>query len=359
MRKARGGALAVYHRGELVVDIWTGFEDAESQRPWQAGTTAMSWSTTKGVTSALAHVLIERGLIELDRPIAEVWPEFACNGKRTITPRHVLAQEAGLHDIRHLLEDGNELLSHDRVAARIASATPAYEPGTANGYHALTYGYIIDELVRRTDGRTLAQAVTDEFATPLALTDFGLTMTDAAEFAPPPAFDPPPKGARSLAKTANLFTRLPPLRLDLASLAAAFLPRQGEVIGTPEFLASGNGSIGGVFTARSLAHFYSALIGDQRTTLWSSATLHTATRPHNHRRDKVLSVRPHWSLGFHRPWPRNEIGPEAFGFWGMYGSGAWADPQHHLAVALISPDSRALPLKSCSGTIAGIAANLA
>jgi CubicO group peptidase (beta-lactamase class C family) len=360
LRGARGGAAAVYHRGELVLDTWTGLRDAVSEAPWERDTVAMAWSTTKGVTSAAAHVVAQRGGFGLDDPVAAHWPEFAANGKGDTTVRHVLAQEAGLHDIRHLVPDARSMLDHERVANALAAATPAYEPGTASSYHALTYGFLVDELVRRTTGRTLTEVVRTEIAEPLGLDGFsiGSAGIPAASIAPAPPFADVGPGLRLLAKIVDIGTRLPPVRVDLGALASAFVPHGGELIGTPEFLASANGSVGGLFTARALARFYAALIGDggtDGTRIWSPETLERATAQVARRRDRVLSVRPLWSAGFHRPWPRSRLSAESFGFFGMFGSGAWADPSRHLAVALVTPDATGLPLVSIGKAVTAAA----
>jgi CubicO group peptidase (beta-lactamase class C family) len=349
VRGARGASVAVYHRDELVLDTWTGRRDAATGDPWQRDTVAMAWSTTKGVTSAAAHIVAQQGAFALDDPVAAHWPEFAVEGKRATTVRQLLAQEAGLFDIRHLVPDARAMLDHDRMAAALAGAAPAHAPGAANGYHALTYGYLVDELIRRTTGRTLAEVGRTEIAEPLQLDGFtiGSVGVDPDRIAPPPTFADASATLQRGAKLANLITRIPPVRVDLRTVAGAFVPRGGAVIGSPVLLATGNGSIGGLFTARSLARFYAALVADDGldgTTIWSPATRAAATVQQGCRRDRVLSVRPLWSVGFHRPWPRSVLGADAFGFFGMYGSGAWGDRGRRLAVALVTPDATGLPL---------------
>jgi CubicO group peptidase (beta-lactamase class C family) len=349
VQRGRGGAIAVYHRGELVLDTWAGRRDVDGDSPWERGTVAMGWSTTKGVTSAAAHLLAQQGAFGLDDRVADHWPDFAASGKAATTVRHVLSQEAGLHDVRHLVTDARSLLDHDEVAAALAAAAPAYVPGTANSYHALTYGYLVDEIIRRTTGQTLPEVVQTEIAEPLGLDGFGIGSIGLApeRLAPPPPFADAGTALRGAAKAANVVTRLPPVRIDLRAIASAFVPRDGDVIGSPAFLASGNGSVGGLFTARDLARFYAALVGDgglDGVEIWSPSTLDAATATRSSRRDRVLSVRPYWSAGFHRPWPRSLLGIESFGFFGMFGSGAWADRRRQLAVALVTPDTAGLPL---------------
>ena len=349
LRGGRGGALAVVHRGELVVDAWSGERDPATGAPWAHDTVAMAWSTTKGVSSTALHLLIQRGLLGIDDRVADHWPEFAAAGKGATTIRHVLTQSAGLYDIRHLVPSARAMLDHDEMAAALAGAPAAHEPGKDNGYHALTYGSLIDELVRRTSGRTLAEVVRTEIAEPLALDGFaiGSEGVDPARIAPPPTFGTLAPAVRRMGRLANCLTSLPPARIDLAAVASAFIPNDGTIIGTPAFLAVGNGSIGGLFTARSLARFYATLLlddGRDGAVLWTSETRRRATTAPTSGRDRVVSIRPFWTAGFHRPWPRRAVGPGTFGFMGMYGSGAWADPSRDLAVALVTPDARGLPL---------------
>ena len=138
-RRSRGGAaVAVFHRGEPMVDIWTG--TARAGLPWQRDTMAVSFSTTKGVVATVVHRLVDRGLLSYDEPVATWWPEFASNGKADITLRHLLTHQAGMHRVRNLVDGAEALLDWDAMTARLAAAEPAWQPGTRPGYHALTYG---------------------------------------------------------------------------------------------------------------------------------------------------------------------------------------------------------------------------
>lgn len=222
---AGGGAFCVYLDGAAVVDVWAGARDAPSGIPWQADSMAMSWSTTKGVTSTVLHMLADRGVLDYDSPIAAYWPEFAQNGKGGVTVRQLMAMEAGLYDVRHLIADPREMLDHDTMAAHLASARPLHEPGRASAYHAFTYGWLAGELVRRVTDATLGDFVRSEISEPLSL-DGCYIGTPAAEFdrvAARPALSPEPCVARSVAKAIDPLTRL--AGLSPARIAAAFLPR--------------------------------------------------------------------------------------------------------------------------------------
>ncbi len=197
---AGGGALCVYLDGVAVVDVWAGTRDRTSGVPWEADTMAMSWSTTKGVSSTVLHMLGDRGSLEYDSPVASYWPEFAVNGKGAVTVRQFMAMEAGLYDVRHLIDDPREMLDHDTMAAHLAEARPLHEPGQASGYHAFTYGWIAGELVRRITGSTLGAFVQAEIAEPLAL-DGCYIGTPAAQFdrvAARPTLSPEPASPERL-----------------------------------------------------------------------------------------------------------------------------------------------------------------
>jgi CubicO group peptidase (beta-lactamase class C family) len=168
LRRTTGGAaVGVYHRGELVVDLWGGRRTEDE--PWQRDTVGMCFSTTKGVTSAALHLLADQGQIDYDAPVAAYWPQFAQGGKERITVRHVLTHSAGLHRMRTLIDHASRMLDWEYMVAALERAEPAYEPGSRHGYHALTYGWLAGELVRRVAGRPIAQFVEEELARPLGL----------------------------------------------------------------------------------------------------------------------------------------------------------------------------------------------
>ena len=149
-----GAAVCVWHRGEVVVDCWGGTRD-DAGRRWEEGTVSVSFSTTKGVTSTLLHVLADRGLVDYDAPVCEYWPEFGQAGKRDLSVRHALCHEAGLFDVRSMVDKAERMLDWDYMAGALAAATPCHEPGKSHGYHGFTYGWLVGELVRRVTGARL------------------------------------------------------------------------------------------------------------------------------------------------------------------------------------------------------------
>src|SRR5262245_29077499 len=163
-----GAAVCVYHRGEKVVDIWGGTKDA-SGTPWQADTMSVSFSTTKGVTATILHILVDRGMLDYDDPVAKYWPEFAAEGKGQVTIRHLLCHQAGLFDIRRMIDHAGRMREWDYMTDVLARSAPTIAPGSASAYHGLTYGWLVGEVIQRVTGRPFAEVVQRELAQPLEL----------------------------------------------------------------------------------------------------------------------------------------------------------------------------------------------
>ena len=179
-----GAAVAVIAGGRLVVDLWAGHADAALSRPWQQDTIVNVFSTTKGMTAICAHRLAaDQGLLDIDAPVAKYWPEFAQAGKSEIPVRYLLSHRAGLPAVRQPLLPGSAY-DWERMTSALATEEPWWEPGSKHGYHALTFGYLVGELVRRISGKSLGIYFRDEIAGPLGL-DFyiGLSGKDAADAA--------------------------------------------------------------------------------------------------------------------------------------------------------------------------------
>jgi CubicO group peptidase (beta-lactamase class C family) len=161
-----GAAIAFCVDGELVVDLWGGHCDEARTRPWRRDTIANTYSTTKGMTAICAHQLVERGLLDLDAPVARYWPEFAANGKAAIPVRWLLSHQAGLPAVRKPLAS-EALYDWDAMTAALAEQEPWWEPGTRHGYHALTYGHLVGEVIRRASGSTVGAWFREHVAGPL------------------------------------------------------------------------------------------------------------------------------------------------------------------------------------------------
>ena len=185
-----GGSVAVFVDGEPVVDVWGGFADADRTIPWQRDTITNVWSVTKTMTALCALILADRGELDLDAPVARYWPEFAAAGKDKVLVRHLLAHTAGLPDWDGPIE---ELYDWPSATARLAAQAPQWEPGTAAGYHSLTQGFLVGEVVRRITGRSVGDFFAAEVAGPLGA-DFHIGLPAehdhrVALAVPPPSQD--------------------------------------------------------------------------------------------------------------------------------------------------------------------------
>jgi CubicO group peptidase (beta-lactamase class C family) len=166
---ARGGAaFAAVVDGELVVDLWGGMADDEADAPWREETLALLFSGTKGVVATCVLLLLERGLLDLDAPVARYWPEFAGAGKDGVLVRHVLSHTAGVPGLRSSFTT-DELLDGARMTAAVAAEAPFWAPGTRLAYHAVTFGWLCAELIRRVDGRSAGRFLAEEIVAPLEL----------------------------------------------------------------------------------------------------------------------------------------------------------------------------------------------
>jgi len=318
-----GAAVAAYVDGRPVVDLWGGLADPHTGRTWAEDTPVVVYSTTKGMTAVCTLLLWERGALDIDAPVADVWPEFAAAGKAGVTTRHLLCHQAGLpvFDEPIAFHDCHDL---DLVAARLAAQTPRWEPGGAHGYHPLTFGWLLGEVVRRVTGCSIGRILADEVVGPLGL-DMWLGL--------------PPDREADVA-------RLLPGRLDLATAASddpalAFLaaimepdsmtfqafanpPGQFDVesFNTTELHQAEWPAAGGITTGRSLARLYGELACDR---VLSGATLDEASRPQSSGLDRVLAVDTAFGLGFSLPSVAVVHSPGAFGHEGAGGSVGFAD----------------------------------
>jgi CubicO group peptidase (beta-lactamase class C family) len=345
LRQTEGGAaVCVYHRGEPVVDLWSGTRDPQG-RPWEADTMAMSFSTTKGVAATVLHVLVDRGLLDYDDPVAKHWPEFAQGGKERITVRQVLCHQAALHHIRKLIDDGEQMLDWEHMVGVLERATPAFEPGTASAYHALTFGWLVGELVQRVTSLRLPEVVEAELAKPLGLDGLYIGAPDearkrAAVLSLPRSRGPSPERYRLVARVVQTVNRTLRIPIDPSVIAdGLFVPGGLEIYFHPRVLEVPMPAVNGLFTARSLARLYATLAGGGQldgVRLLSEKTLARATQVQDRRLDRVVPVRMHWRLGYHRVFTTRGSVPSGFGHFGYGGSGAWADPRRDLAVAMVN-----------------------
>ncbi|MDI9829843.1 serine hydrolase domain-containing protein [Streptomyces sp. KAU_LT] len=181
-----GGSVAVLVDGEPVVDVWGGYADAGRTAPWRRDTIVDVWSVTKTMTALCALVLMDRGDLDPDAPVARYWPEFAAAGKDKVLVRHLLAHTAGLPDWDGSVED---LYDWPAATARLAARAPRWEPGTAAGYHSLTQGFLVGEVVRRVTGRGVGEFLADEVTGPLGA-DFHIGLPAGHDQRVAPAIPP-------------------------------------------------------------------------------------------------------------------------------------------------------------------------
>lgn len=255
-REELGAAVTVLIDGAPVVDLWGGWADAARTRAWERDTVVNVWSTTKGPTALCAHILIDRGLLDPDAPVATYWPEFAAAGKEGVLVRHLLSHRAGLAGLRepHSLE---QLFDWELTTSRLAAQEPWWEPGTVSGYHALTYGFLVGEVVRRVSGLLPGAFLEREVTGPLGL-DFTIGLPDkeagrAAELVHP--------RAQATSEQAAIFAQLAP-----AALAALTNPIAGaSEANTAAWRAAEIPAANGHGTARAVAALYAIVAGKGRS----------------------------------------------------------------------------------------------
>jgi CubicO group peptidase (beta-lactamase class C family) len=186
-----GASASVTLNGETVVDIWGGFTDQARSTAWQADTITNVWSTTKTMAALCLLMLVDRGLVDVDAPVATYWPEFGANGKHDIKVRHVMSHTSGLSGWEQPVAP-EDLLDWEKSTAMLAAMTPWWEPGTASGYHLITHGHLIGEILRRVDGRSLGEFFAQEVAGPLEA-DFHIGLPSSEFHRVSNVVPPPPR----------------------------------------------------------------------------------------------------------------------------------------------------------------------
>lgn len=328
-----GAALCVYVDGQAVLDVWAGWADREAQRPWQRDTSAVVFSTTKGVAAICVHLLLERGLLDLDAPIAAYWPEFAAAGKAKLPLRWMLSHRLGLPIVEADLSRA-EVFAHDPVARALAAQAPSWPPGSKHGYHVRTYGWMLAEIVRRVTGLTIGAFLAREVAAPLGL-DFHIGLPASEEervaklyMAPLPTDPTQLEIIERFMGPGTLMNRAFNQPGDLA---------YGEVWNTRDLHAAEIPSSNGIGTARALARLYASCVGsvDGVRTL-RPETVERAVQLQSEGRDKVLLIPTTFALGFMLPPSLGLDCPTScFGHPGAGGSLAFADTERRVSFAYV------------------------
>ena len=316
----QGASVAITMDGQPLVDLWAGDAD-DSGTPWAENTIANVYSTTKTMAATTMLVLADRGLVDLDAPVADYWPEFATNGKDGVLVRHVMSHTAGLSGFDPPIS-ATDLYDQDAVAAGLAKQTPWWEPGTASGYHAITQGHLQAEIVRRVTGRTLGTFFREEIAEPLGA-DFHIGLPEFEDH----------RVAQLVAPDLGLRMA----QMDLDSIAARSLlscPLDGTEPRTRAWRAAEIPAAGGTGNARSVGRVHSALAcgGEvDGVRIMSEATVERILEEQSETIDLVLGMKIRFGMGFGL---MNETiplsaSPRAF-FWGGWGG----------SIALVDLDRR-------------------
>ena len=334
-----GAAVAAYFRGEKVVDLWGGRRTPTSDAPWNRDTMVIVMSTTKGLAAMTLALANSRGWLDYEAPVARYWPEFAQNGKAEITVRQLLGHEAGLVllDEQLSIEKMRDL---DYVGHLLARQKPAWVPGTRHGYHAMTVGMYMQELIRHVDPRrrTLGRFFHEEIAEPLGI-EFYIGLPSDIPDSRLAKFKPLSRARAILALRST-----PAALIRKVLLPGSLLRRSLSIPSDADFnerrcleveVPAGNG----VGTARAIARAYSAFaeggteLGIMPETFARLTAPPIVARP----KDEVLGIPAYYSLGFIRPGPDIAFGssPRAFGTPGAGGSFGFADPDVRLGYAYV------------------------
>jgi CubicO group peptidase (beta-lactamase class C family) len=328
-----GAAVCAYLDGEVVVDLWGGLADPSTGRPWQRDTPVVVFSLTKGATVICILRLAERGLLDIDAPVADVWPEFAESGKEAIPVRWVLSHRAGVAAVDTPVTF-DDVLGWDGVVSAIARQRPFWEPGTRHGYHVRTFGWILGEVVRRCTGQSVGKMFADEIAGPLGL-DFWIGLPEELE--PSLACVIPPDPAEDAAAMAVAESTDDTL-FGKAAKGPGDLFAYDERWNTRPFHAAEMPSSSGITNARAVARMYAATVGDvDGIRLLAEETIRAASVVQSDGMDEVLGWPTKVGLGFALP---PFLGPEcpagSFGHGGAGGSLGFADPDSRLGFGYVT-----------------------
>jgi len=321
-----GASFAAFHKGRCVVDLWGGYRDRTRTKPWTRDTLINVWSSTKGIAATAVAILVDRGLLDYADKVAKHWPEFAANGKQDVTVAQLMSHQAGLNGFAEptALEDQFDWRG---CTGKLAQQKPAWPPGTASSYHAMTYGWLAGELVRCIAGRSVGDFVRDEIAKPLSA-DFFIGLPESEEKRVAEMIGPKRQA------------EVPPLS-DIALMALINPQQNPEMPNRREWRAAEIPAANGQSSAMGLARLYAALAGDgslEGVRILSPNTIARMTTPatNDGRQDMFLGFKDAWGMGFalNRP---GIYGPNAraFGHSGWGGSFGCADPDAEVSIGYV------------------------
>jgi CubicO group peptidase (beta-lactamase class C family) len=323
-----GAGFSLYADGEAKVDIWAGTADKVSGRAWDDRTLQLVFSTTKGATAVCVARLVDAGTLSYDDTVASHWPEFAAAGKEHVTVRQLMSHQAGLPYVDQVLSL-DDMLAVGPVVEALAAQAPVWGPGTTHGYHALTYGWLAGELVRRVDGRSIGTYFSEEVAVPLGL-DFWIGLPESEESrvstleAAPPPTDPAELVAlMQMMGPGTIGFKALTMNGSLLALGLAENPFNTRAVHATEMPAAN-----GITNASSLAKMYAATVSEvDGVRLLSPEVMRSASAEAVGGPDAALIAETRFGMGFML---NNEtvplLGPNAFGHAGAGGSLGQADP---------------------------------
>lgn len=315
--------VAVVREDELLADVAAGPRDPGGEEAVDSGTLFYAASTAKSVASSLAHVLVEAGELSYETRVAEVWPEFAVHGKDVVTLRHILMHSAGVLGLRADLTL-EELCDWERMCELIADAEPWWEPGAGFGYHALTFGFLLGELIRRATGKTISAQLRERITTPLGIADEVLFAVPERLLDRVASQQPATDGLPEPPEGSPLARALPAAVRPTADYA-----NRRDVLGAEIPSA-------GTMSARGAARLYAALLGQvDGVELISRPRLTEIAAPAFSGRDEVMEMPATWAFGYSTFRPAGSRPGSTFGMVGMNGSAAYADIDSGVAVAVM------------------------
>jgi CubicO group peptidase (beta-lactamase class C family) len=324
-----GASFCATLEGETVVDLWGGFADAAKSRPWEKHTIVNVYSTTKTMTALCALILADRGELDFDAPVAQYWPQFAANGKADIKVRHLMGHTSGLSGWKVPVSN-EDLYDWEKVTSLLAAQAPFWAPGTASGYHAITQGYLIGEVVRRITGRSLGTFFRQEIAEPLGA-DFhiGLPASEDARVADliPPAPPPPAGEAPAWSPTE--------LQVNIATNPGVHVALHG----TRAWRSAEIPAAGGTGNARSVAEIHVILANGgvaKGKRFLSEAGCRKALELQAEGADLILGMPARFGLGFALAGGLLSAPSQNILFWGGYGGSlAIIDLDEHTSFAYV------------------------
>jgi CubicO group peptidase (beta-lactamase class C family) len=324
-----GASAAVVIDGEPVVDLWAGWADVARTRPWQQDTIVNVWSTSKAVTALAAHILIDRGELDPDSPVARYWPEFGQAGKDEIPVRWVLCHKSGLTGLS-VPTTIADFYDWEKITTALAAQAPLFPPGTATGYQAVTFGFLVGELIRRITGQAIREFVATEVTGPVGA-DFHFGLTDA-EISRCADVQPVRLSDAEQAAMAEVYANASP-----AALAALANPApSGDEANDPQWRKAVLPAANGHSTALALATIFGA-VADRSGTFISPGTLEKARASEGRCIDIVFGIPLEFGLGVELSGPEGHFGPNpaAFGHDGFGGSAVGCDPEAGVAFGYV------------------------